>query len=304
VGQIDFGGYMGYAHPEVLVDTEWVVNHLKDPKVKIVEVDYDPNTAYFAWHIPGASLLTWKDHIRHPVRRDFVEPEQFAKFMEERGISNDTTVVLYGDYNNWFAAYAFWVFKVYGHDDVKLLNGGRTKWAKENRPTCSGHNEPHFYREAGAKYTVKRVDWGGHRVYSWEILQRLNKGEVGKDLVLVDARSPREYTGEITAPPEYPNEHAQVGGHIPGALNIPWSLAVNQDTSEFKPVNELRRLYEQYGVTPDKEVITYCRIAERASHTWFVLKYLLGYPSVRVYDGSWAEWGNMVGVPIKKGQES
>ncbi|MFP3315471.1 MAG: rhodanese-like domain-containing protein, partial [Caldivirga sp.] len=142
---------MGYAHPEVLVDTEWVVNHLKDPKVKIVEVDYDPNTAYFAWHIPGASLLTWKDHIRHPVRRDFVEPEQFAKFMEERGISNDTTVVLYGDYNNWFAAYAFWVFKVYGHDDVRLLNGGRTKWAKENRPTCGGHNEPHFYREAGAK---------------------------------------------------------------------------------------------------------------------------------------------------------
>jgi len=150
---------------------------------------------------------------------------------------------------------------------------------------------------------VKRVDWGGHRVYSWEILQRLNKGEVGKALVLVDVRSPKEYTGEITAPPEYPNEHAQVGGHIPGALNIPWSLAVNQDTGEFKPVDELRRLYEQYGVTPDKEVITYCRIAERASHTWFVLKYLLGYPSVRVYDGSWAEWGNMVGVPIKKGQE-
>ncbi|MEM0373895.1 MAG: sulfurtransferase [Sulfolobaceae archaeon] len=284
---------------QVLVDTKWVLDNLKNPKVRIVEVDYDPSTAYNAWHIPGAVLIRWREDLRHPEIRDFIGPDQFAELMARKGISNDTTVVLYGDYNNWFAVYAFWLFKAYGHQDVRILNGGRTKWAKEKLPTETGP-EPQYPR---GNYKVTKVDWGSHRAFFWEIYQKVIKGEVGKSVMLVDVRSPKEYTGEIRAPPEYADEQTQVGGHIPGAISFPWSTAVNPDTGEFKSPEELRQIFEKAGVTPDKEIITYCRIGERAAHTWFVLKYLLGYPAVRVYDGSWAEWGNLVGVPVKKGDK-
>ncbi len=282
---------------EVVVSTQWVQDHLNDPKVRIVEVDYDPQTAYNVWHVPGAVLITWRD-LRHPVKRDFVEPSQFEELLSERGVSNEHTVVLYGDFNNWFAAYAFWLFKVYGHDDVKLMDGGRTAWAKEGRPTST--EVPKYPRTS---YKVRKVDWGSHRAFLWEVMQKVLHGEVGRNVVLVDVRSPAEYKGEITAPPEYANEQTQVGGHIPGAVNIPWASVVDPETGKFKPVDEIKKLYEGRGVTPDKEVITYCRIGERAAHTWFVLKYLLKYPAVRVYDGSWAEWGNLVGAPVKKGEE-
>lgn len=259
-----------------------------------MEVDYDPNTAYNQWHVPGAVSIAWRE-LRHPVRRDFVEPADFEKLMSEKGISNDHTVVLYGDFNNWFAAYAFWLFEAYGHEDLKLMDGGRTAWAKEGKPTA--RDVPSYPK---TQYKVRRVDWGSRRAYLWEVMNKVMHGEVKRNVLLVDVRSPAEYKGEVTAPPEYPNEQTQVGGHIPGAVNIPWAQAVDPNTGKFKPVEELRRLYESAGITPDREVITYCRIGERAAHTWFVLKYILKYPAVRVYDGSWAEWGNLVGAPVEK----
>ena len=277
-----------------LVTTEWVHQNINNPKVRIVEVDYDPNTAYNVWHVPGAVLITWKE-LRHPVRRDFIEPEDFERLMSEKGISNDHTVVLYGDFNNWFAAYAFWLFEAYGHEDIRLMDGGRTAWAKEGRPTTQ--EAPRYPK---TQYKVRRVDWGSRRAYLWEVMNKVVHGEIKKSVLLIDVRSPAEYKGEITAPPEYPNEQTQVGGHIPGAVNIPWGQAVDPNTGKFKPPEELKRLYESAGITPDKEVITYCRIGERAAHTWFVLKHILKYPAVRVYDGSWAEWGNLVGAPVEK----
>ncbi|ABP50483.1 MAG: sulfurtransferase [Pyrobaculum sp.] len=277
-----------------LVTTEWVHQNLNNPKVRIVEVDYDPNTAYNVWHVPGAVLITWKE-LRHPVRRDFIEPEDFERLMSEKGISNDHTVVLYGDFNNWFAAYAFWLFETYGHEDIRLMDGGRTAWAKEGRPTTQ--EVPRYPK---TQYKVRRVDWGSRRAYLWEVMNKVVHGEIKKSVLLIDVRSPAEYKGEITAPPEYPNEQTQVGGHIPGAVNIPWGQAVDPNTGKFKPPEELKKLYESAGITPDKEVITYCRIGERAAHTWFVLKHILKYPAVRVYDGSWAEWGNLVGAPVEK----
>ncbi len=283
-----------------IVDNKWVLDHMKDENVRIVEVDYDPKNAFNIWHIPGSVLIRWREDLRHKVLRDFLEPDEFERLMESKGISNDTTIVLYGDYNNWFAIYAFWLFKAYGHEDVRVLNGGRTKWAKENLIVEYGDKETK-YKEG--KYKVNKVDWGSHRVFFWELLQKVTKNEIGKTTILIDVRSPKEFTGEIRAPPEYADEQTQVGGHIPGAISFPWSQAVNPETGEFKSKEELERLFENAGVKRDKEVITYCRIGERASHTWFVLKYLLNYPSVRVYDGSWAEWGNIVGAPIKKGSE-
>ena len=259
-----------------------------------MEVDYDPDTAYNVWHVPGAVLITWKE-LRHPVRRDFVEPADFERLMSEKGIANDHTVVLYGDFNNWFAAYAFWLFEAYGHGDIRLMDGGRAAWAKEGRPTTQ--EAPQYPK---TQYKARRVDWGSRRAYLWEVMNKVVHGEVKRNVLLVDVRSPAEYKGEITAPPEYPNEHAPVGGHIPGAVNIPWGQAVDPNTGKFKTPEELRRLYESAGITPDKEVITYCRIGERAAHTWFVLKHILKYPAVRVYDGSWAEWGNLVGAPVER----
>lgn len=279
----------GYAHPEVLVTTDWVAQHLQDPKVRIVEVDYDPSSAYDLGHIPGAVLVDWKKDINDPVRRDILSKDAFEALNSRLGIGPDTTVVLYGDYRNWFATFAFWVYKLYGHPDVRLMDGGRKKWVEEKRPLTE--EVPSYPKTS---YKARGIDLGLRATFD-EVYRSLGR----PDIALVDVRSPAEYKGEITAPPEYPTEAAQRGGHIPGAVNIPWAQAVRDDDT-FKPPEELRKLYESQGVTPDKTVITYCRIGERSSHTWFVLKYLLGYPVVLNYDGSWTEWGNVIGTPIEK----
>ncbi len=278
-----------YAHPEVLVDTAWVQKHLDDPKVRVVEVDYDPAANYALGHIPGSVLVDWRKDINDPVARDILSQAALEKLLGRAGISNDTQIVLYGDFNNWFAAFAFWVFKYYGVDRVVLLNGGRKKWIAEDLPFTKD-----VPSHAAATFKAKKPD-EKLRVYLDYVRSSLGK----KGKALVDVRGPKEFSGEITAPPEYPTEHAQRGGHIPGAKNIPWAQAVNEDGT-FKAADELKKLYEPQGVTKDKEVLTYCRIGERSSHTWFVLKYLLGYPDVRNYDGSWTEWGNLVRTPIEK----
>ncbi len=279
-----------YAHPEVLVDTKWVLAHHKDADVRIVEVDYDPAANYAVGHIPGAVLFDWKKDINDPVRRDLLSREQLEALLSGAGIGRDTLVVLYGDFNNWFAAFAFWVLKYYGVENVKLLNGGRKKWLIEDRPVTK---EVPTYPSTAFKASEANQKL---RVYREEVLKELGKW----DRVLVDVSGPKEFSGEILAPPEYPTEHAQRGGHIPGAKNIPWAQAVNDADGTFKTREEIAALYSQKGVTPDKQVITYCRIGERSSHSWFVLTYLLGFPQVRNYDGSWTEWGNAVGTPIEK----
>lgn len=276
-----------YAHPEVLVSTEWVAQRLNDPNIRVVEVDVD-TTAYETGHIPGAVGWNWTTQLNDPVRRDIASKEQFEELMASSGIDKHTTVVLYGDNNNWFAAYAFWLLKIYGHEDVRLMNGGRKKWVDEGRPLTT--EVPRLERKV---YRAEEPDLR-LRAFLQDVLQRLQR----PDVVLVDVRSPQEFTGEILAPPGLP-ETAQRGGHIPGAKNIPWGQVVREDGT-FKSYDELKALYEGVGVTPDKEVITYCRIGERSSHSWFVLKYLLGYPKVRNYDGSWTEWGNVVGLPIER----
>jgi thiosulfate/3-mercaptopyruvate sulfurtransferase len=279
-----------YAHPEVLVSTKWVAEHLEDPHVRIVEVDYDPISNYHQGHIPNAVVFDWRKDMNDPVNRDILSKEQMESLMSRNGISNGATVVLYGDFNNWFAAYAFWDFKYYRVDNVKLMDGGRKKWLLEDRPISK--ETPSF---PPATFTVTGPDVRV-RVYREDVRSAVER----KDKILVDVRSPKEFTGEITAPPEYPNESAQRGGHIPGAKNIPWSQAVNDADGTFKPRPELEALYSSKGVEKSKGVITYCRIGERSSHTWFVLKYLLGYPDVRNYDGSWTEWGNTILYPIEK----
>jgi thiosulfate/3-mercaptopyruvate sulfurtransferase len=279
-----------YAHPDVLVSTGWVQEHLEDPKLRIVEVDYDPTSNYNQGHIPGAALFDWRKDLNEDPQRDIVSKEKLAGLLGDRGISSDTTVVLYGDFNNWFAAYAFWDLQYYGVSNVKLMNGGRKKWLLEDRPVTKDAPE----------YPPSRFDVGAPdaslRAFKEEVLAAL--GAPGK--VLVDVRGPKEFTGEILAPPEYPTEHAQRGGHIPGAVNIPWAQAVNDSDGTFRSWKELETIYTSKGVVPEKEIITYCRIGERSSHTWFVLKYLLGYPNVRNYDGSWTEWGNSVRLPIER----
>ena len=280
-----------YAHPEVLVDTQWIEDHIKDDKVRIVEVDYDPSSNYELGHIPGAVLIKWKADINNPVTRDILSKEAFEELLQRIGVNNDTTLALYGDFNNWFAAFAFWVFKYYGFDDVRLVNGGRKRWLQEDRPLTKD-----IQNYAKANYKVTKEPNRNIRVYLDYVRNTLDS----KEKSLVDVRSPKEFTGEILAPPEYPTEHAQRGGHIPGATNIPWSQAVNDADGTFKSVDELKKLYEAKDITPDKEIITYCRIGERSSHTWFVLKYLLGYPNVKNYDGSWTEWGNLIANRIEK----
>lgn len=282
---------MSYAHPEVLVETNWVADHINDSKVRIVEVDYDPENAYNQGHIRNAGLAWWKRDINDPVRRDIISKNEFEGLMSRLGVNADTTLVLYGDFNNWFAAFAFWVFKYYGHQDIRIMNGGRKKWETEQREYVK--DVPTFTK---TNYTAKTPN-DELRAYLDEVKQVVTSKN--PNFALVDVRSPKEFTGEITAPPEYPMEHAQRGGHIPGAQNIPWAQAVKDDGT-FKSVEELKQLYEPKGVTKDKNVITYCRIGERSSHTWFVLKYLLGYPKVKNYDGSWTEWGNMIRNPIEK----
>ena len=285
---------MDYAHPEALVTTDWVAEHLDDSRVRLVEVDED-TTLYGQGHIPGAVALDWTSELQRPDRRDFISATEFAQLMQRKGISNDDTVVLYGDKSNWWAAYAFWFFKYNGHEDVRLMNGARQKWSDEGRPMVT--DVPQV--EEG-DYTVRYRD-ESIRAYAYDVQRHLLDVQSGAG-ALVDVRSPKEFSGELIAMPEYPQEGALRGGHITGARNVPWALAANADGT-FKSREELERLYAEKDVTPDKDVVTYCRIAERSSHSWFVLKYLLGYPNVRNYDGSWTEWGNMVGVPIAQGAD-
>jgi len=281
---------MAYVHPEVLVDTEWVSKNSPNDNRKIVEVDYDPENGYRKGHIKGASLIWWKRDINDPIARDIVNKEQFQELMAKNGIKPDTEVIMYGDFNNWFAAFSFWVFKYYGHENIKIMNGGRKKWELEKREYTT--EEPQIEKTS---YTAKEPD-----EQIREYLDAVKKALDDNNIVMVDVRSPKEFTGEITAPPEYPMEHAQRGGHIPGANNIPWATAVNDADGTFKSAEELKQIYESKGITSDKNVICYCRIGERSSHSWFVLKYLLGYPNVSNYDGSWTEWGNMIKNPIEK----
>ena len=281
---------MSYVHPEVLVDTEWVSQNPPNENRKFVEVDYDPENGYRKGHIKGASLIWWKRDINDPIARDIINKELFEELMAKNGIKPDTEVIMYGDFNNWFAAFSFWVFKYFGHENIKIMNGGRKKWELENREYTT--EEPQIDKTS---YTAKEPD-----EQLREYLDGVKKALDDNNIVMVDVRSPKEFTGEITAPPEYPMEHAQRGGHIPGANNIPWATAVNDADGTFKSVEELKQIYESKGITSDKNVICYCRIGERSSHSWFVLKYLLGYPNVSNYDGSWTEWGNMIKNPIEK----
>ena len=271
------------------METNWVLEHHKDPNVRIAEVDYDPTSNYNQGHVPGSVLFDWKKDINHPLQRDILSQSQAKELLSKNGISNDTTLVLYGDFNNWFAAFAFWVFKYYGVKDVRIMNGGRKKWIEEDKPLTK---DSASYTHAEFKPSPPDESI---RTYLDYVRNSLGKSKVA----LVDVRSPKEFSGEILAPPEYPTEHAQRGGHIPGAANIPWAQAVSENGT-FKSFDELENLYRSKAITPDKEVIAYCRIGERSSHTWFVLKYLLGYPDVKNYDGSWTEWGNMIRNPIEK----
>ncbi len=279
---------MSYVHPEYLVETDWVAEHLEDPNVRIIESDEDP-LLYAIGHIQGAVQVDWFSTLQHPVRRDFVTKEQFEAVASKLGISNDTTVVFYGDKSNWFACYALWLFQYYGHQNVKIMNGGRLKWEQERRPLVK--DVPSY---PSTTYHAREAD-KSIRAFRDEVLQQSNARKP-----LVDVRSPKEYSGELLHMPNYPQEGATRGGHIPGAVSIPWAQAVNETDSTFKSADELRSLYEWKGVKPDEEVIAYCRIGERSSLTWFVLKYLLGYPNVKNYDGSWTEWGNLVDAPIEK----
>ncbi len=289
-------GQPGYAHPEVLVDTEWVAHHLDDPNVRIVEADEDPLLYEAIGHIRNAVKLDWHVDVQDPVRRDFVDKAAFEALLSRYGIANDTTVVFYGDKNNWYAAYSFWLFRLYGNHNVHLMNGGRAKWEAEKREYTKV--VPQF---APTTYHAQEanLDLRAFRRQVEDVLGDLTTGAA----VLVDVRSNDEYTGKVIHMVGYPQEGAQRGGHIPGAQNIPWSTAANPDGT-FKSPEELRQIYGDKSVTPEKNVIAYCRIGERSAHTWFVLTQLLGYPSVRNYDGSWTEWGNLVGAPIKKGDEA
>jgi thiosulfate/3-mercaptopyruvate sulfurtransferase len=273
---------------DVLVETDWVADHLDDDGIRIVEVDENP-ALYAEAHIPGAIGFDWKQDLQDQVKRDFLGPEDFGRLMGSRGISNDHTIVLYGDRNNWFAAYTYWYFKYYGHDDVKLMNGPREKWLEEGRET-STEVPSHEAAEFRAEGPDKDI-----RAFRDDVMDALDE-----DTKLVDVRSPQEYSGELIAMAGYEQEGAQRGGHIPGAASVPWAQAVNDDGT-FKSKDELEQIYESKGVLNGDEVIAYCRIGERSAHTWFVLHELLGRDDVRNYDGSWTEWGNMVDVPIEKG---
>jgi len=274
---------------DVLVTTEWLAEHLTDPGLVVAEVDEDPDL-YEEGHIRGAVKLHWRDDLQDKLIRDVVPKQEFERLLGERGISNDTSVVLYGDKNNWFAAYAFWYLKIYGHEDVRLLDGGRQKWIEEGRELTTDAAAPDLVR-----YVAKDRD-ESIRVRRDEVLADLDDASIA----LVDVRSPQEFSGELVAPPGYEQEGAARAGHIPGAQSVPWATAVRDDGT-FKSTDELEEIYGAKGVTADKEVRAYCRIGERSAHTWFVLRELLGYENVKNYDGSWTEWGNLVEVPIEKG---
>ncbi|MGH2694532.1 MAG: sulfurtransferase [Actinomycetota bacterium] len=277
-----------YANPEVLVETDWLEQHLEDKDVAIVEVDED-TSAYDKGHIPGAISINWETELHDLPRREFISSDQLAELLGGKGVSSDQTVVLYSGNNNWFAAYAYWLFKYRGVDNVKLLNGGRKKWELESR--LLDQDVP----SRGAATFKLGKEQPQLRIFREEVIERVRKGGGA----YVDVRSPEEFRGELLAPPHLPQEQAQVPGHIPGASNITWSKAVNEDGT-FKSADELTKLYEAEGITSDKDVVAYCRIGERSSHSWFVLKELLGFSTVRNYDGSWTEYGSLVGVPIEK----
>ena len=277
-----------YANPASLVTTDWVAQHLNDPKVRLIEVDVD-TAAYETGHAPGAVGWNWKSDLETHVVRDVADKEGIERLLSEAGVDKETTIVLSGDNNNWFAAYALWLLKYYGVENVKLMNGGRKKWIEEGRPisTVAPTHPPTSFKVSGP---CKEI-----RAFRDEVMKSLDKKGVG----LVDVRAPKEYSGELLAPEDLPQEGSQRAGHIPGAKNIPWGQALKEDGT-FKSRAELEQLYRGQGITPDKSIITYCRIGERSAHTWFVLTYLLGYPNVRNYDGSWTEWGSLVGAPIEK----
>ena len=278
-----------YAHPEVLVTTDWLRENLKTPNVRIVEVDVDPKL-YAAGHIPGAVGWDWTTQLQDQLKRDIISKEDFEKLNSEAGIKNSDTIIIYGDASNWFAAYGFWLYKIYGHKDVRLLNGGRAKWLNEEGAPLTTDVQ----KFAKSQYKVSSVD-GSLRAKVPEIFAATEK-----KAPLVDVRSPDEFTGKIIAPPGM-SETAQRAGHVPGATSIPWSTAVTNENT-FKSADELRAIYlDQKRLDPKKATIAYCRIGERSSHTWFVLKYLLGFKDVKNYDGSWTEYGNLIGVPIEKG---
>jgi thiosulfate/3-mercaptopyruvate sulfurtransferase len=281
----DNGGYA----KAVLVTTDWLTEHLADGDLVVAEVDENPDL-YDEGHIPGAVKLHWKEDLQDPVERDVVDKSTFERLLGARGIGNDTAVVLYGDKNNWFAAYAYWYLKIYGHKDVRILDGGRQKWIDEGRDLSTDVPSPE-----AKSYTASERD-ESIRTYRDDVRAALE--DAGQ--ALVDVRSPAEYAGDLIAPPGYEQEGAQRAGHIPTAASIPWASAVRDDGT-FKAADELRELYAGKGITPDKEILAYCRIGERSAHTWFVLRELLGYERVRNYDGSWTEWGNLVDVPIEKG---
>jgi len=278
-----------YAHPETLVSTDWVAQHASDPNVRVVEVDVDTK-AYEEGHVPGAIGWAWNSQLCDTLRRDILPKDKLEELLASSGISNDTTIVIYGDNNNWFAAWAFWQLKIYGHNDVRLMNGGRKKWLAEGRELTTDVPKP-----ASATYRTSGPD-NSLRAFLPQVQAALEAGNYN----MVDVRSPQEFTGEILAPPGLP-ETCQRGGHIPTARSIPWGKACNDDGT-FKSADDLKAVYAGEGVDGSKPVIAYCRIGERSSHTWFVLKYLLGFNKVLNYDGSWTEWGNLVGAPVERGK--
>ena len=280
----------GYAHPEAIVSTEWVAEHLNDDNLRLVESNEDI-LLYDTGHIESAIKLDWHTELNHPLRRDYLEPEQFSELMRSKGIGRENTVVIYGDRSNWWATYAFWVFKLFGHEDVRIMDGGRNLWVAEGRPMTTEKPTPR-----PSEYPVVPRQDSAIRAFRDEVLSSLGKP-------LIDVRSNAEYTGERLHMADFPNEGATVGGHIPTAVNIPWSTAASEDET-FRSKGELQKLYfENTKFDPSDSFIAYCRIGERSSHTWFVLKYLLGVENVRNYDGSWTEWGNLVGVPVVKGDQ-
>jgi len=280
----------GYANPDKLVSTDWVAEHLHDPNVRIVESNEDP-LLYPSGHIPGAVQVDWTTDLNDPLRRDYLNKAGFEKLMSRIGVTNDTTVVFYGDKNNWWATYALWVFELFGHTKTKIMDGGRLKWEQEKRELT--RDVPSY---PPTQYVAKERDDTKIRAFRDQVLKHQEANRP-----LVDVRSPDEYSGKLLHMPNYPQEGALRGGHIPGAKNVPWARAANPEDGTFKPADQLRAIYEaEQGLKQADDIIAYCRIGERSSHTWFVLTYLLGYPKVRNYDGSWTEWGNSVGVPIEK----
>lgn len=285
----------GYVNPDVLVSTDWVAQHKDDAGVQVVESDEDI-LLYDTGHIPGAIRIDWTTELQDPMVRDFIDADGFNQLLGAKGISPDTTVVFYGDKNNWWAAYAYWFFRYMGHDNAKIMDGGRVKWEAEGRDYTRDATSITPASYSGAKIRPE------FRAFREDVLEHIGYAgmqQTGSAKPLVDVRSPGEFSGEVTHMPEYPQEGVLRGGHIPNAANIPWAQAVAEDGT-FKPAAELRELYESHGIVPDKDIVVYCRIGERSSHTWVVLHELLGYPTVRNYDGSWTEWGNIMRMPIEK----